>query len=108
VLSRRQLLIERSQIYLRAGMLDPAMADLDAAIGSADTGAEAYFLRASAWEGRRDAALRAKDMASARLAYQQALADLEKASALAEKDGQDALVATSRMRMAMLLQQAGP
>jgi tetratricopeptide (TPR) repeat protein len=88
-----EFLLERAQAYLIVGNNDRAIADMDELIARNPQAAEAYYVRATAYEGKND--------------RQQAVSDLEMASQIAQETGNDALFASARVRLGMLMQQAG-
>jgi len=88
--SQLDFLTLRADIYLRLTETDKAMNDLNAAIQLAPDDPIAYFLRANAWENKED--------------FTRALADLDTASALAEKLNNPQLSAMIRIRAGQLMQ----
>lgn len=91
--TQSQILFERSQIYIRIGLYERALADANQLIELTPDMAEAYYQRATVYEYLRD--------------RRKALEDLQKCEALAQANKNDVLVATVRVRMGMLLQ-SGP
>lgn len=80
----------RGQAYIRVGRYDDVIAEADAALAIAPNSAEAYYLRATGYEGRGDVF--------------QAMLDVDRSAQLAQEAGNDALYALARYRYAMLMQ----
>lgn len=80
----------RGQAYIRVGRYDDVIADADAALAIAPNSAEAYYLRATGYEGKGDVF--------------QAMLDVDRSAQLAQDAGNDALYALARYRYAMLMQ----
>lgn len=91
-LGELEFLLERASVWLSAGAPERALEDAALAVSRAPDRAEAYFLRATAYEllGKRTLALQ----------------DLERAAELAQASGDDVLFATARVRIGVLLQTA--
>ena len=83
-------LLERAQVDLALGNNDRAIADMTASIQMNPSAPEAYFLRASAFENKNE--------------VDHAMADLNMAADLAQKQGNDTLYATARVRLGTLMQ----
>ena len=88
----RAFLLERAQVDLSLGNNNRAIADMTASIKIDPDAPEPYFLRASAFESERD--------------VDRAMADLNQAADLAQKQGNDTLYATARVRLGTLMQSA--
>jgi tetratricopeptide (TPR) repeat protein len=82
--------LEKSQIDLQFGQDERVIAEMTMFINRFPEQAEAYFLRASAYENKRDVS--------------SALTDLKKASDIAQRQGNDTLYATARIRLGTLMQ----
>ncbi len=82
----------RGMVYLRLGNLDRAEADAIQSIEDDPDSVEAHFVLASVYEGRGDTP--------------RAIEAFERTAALAEKDGNSAMVVMAKMRLGMLLQSA--
>ncbi len=80
----------RGQAYIRVGRYDDVIADADAVLAIAPNSAEAYYLRATGYEGKGD--------------VYQAMLDVDRSAQLAQEAGNDALYALARYRYAMLMQ----
>ncbi len=91
-LGERDFLLEQSQVNLLLGRYERVIADMTYAIERFADPADAYMMRATALEQQGN--------------LPQAIRDLEAAAAIAERIGNDALFATARVRMGMLLQVA--
>ncbi len=85
-----RFLMEHSQADLMFGNYDRVITSTSALIAQSPNAAEAYFVRASAYESKNDT--------------DRALADLEKASEVAQLIGNDTLYATARIRIGTLMQ----
>lgn len=81
---------ERAIIFFRTGQYERSLDDSSQVVAIAPNKAEGYFVRATAYE-----ALKMR---------KEALADLAKCEALAREQNNDVLIATTRVRMGMLLQ----
>jgi tetratricopeptide (TPR) repeat protein len=92
-LSERDFVLEKSQVNLILGNFDQVITDTTQLIGATPNLAEAYYMRASGHEGRNDNA--------------RAIQDLEEAARIAQETGNDTLFATARVRLGMLMQNAG-
>ncbi len=93
ILGERDLLIERAQAYLMLGENDRVIADMTRLIKTEPNPAEAYFIRATAYENTNQ--------------LWQAIQDLEAAAEIAQRTGNDTLFATARVRMGVLMQSVG-
>ena len=91
-MGERDYLLERSQVNLLLGRYERVVADMTYAIERFADPADAYMMRATALEQQGN--------------LPRAIRDLEAAAAIAERIGNDALFATARVRMGMLLQVA--
>lgn len=80
----------RGQAYIRFGRYDDVIADADAVLAIAPNSAEAYYLRATGYEGKGN--------------IYQAMLDVDQSAQLAQAAGNDALYALARYRYAMLMQ----
>ncbi len=89
-LGERDYLLERSQANLLLGRHDQVIADMTYAIERFADPADAHLMRAAALEQKGD--------------IPKAIRDLEAAATIAERSGNDALFATARVRLGMLLQ----
>jgi tetratricopeptide (TPR) repeat protein len=89
-LGERDYLLERSQVNLLLSRHDQVIADMTYSIERFADPADAYLMRATALEQQGN--------------IPQAIRDLEAAAAIAERSGNDALFATVRVRLGMLLQ----
>ena len=88
----KTFLLERAQADLVLGNNDRPIADLTALIVIDPNAPEAYFLRATAFENKRQ--------------FDRAMADLETAADTAQRAGNDTLYATARVRLGTLMQAA--
>lgn len=93
MMPERDFVLEKSQVNLMLGNYEQVISDTTQLINAYPDLAEAYFIRASGYESRNDNA--------------QAIQDLEAAARIAEASGNDTLYATARVRMGMLMQNAG-
>jgi tetratricopeptide (TPR) repeat protein len=91
--SDKEFLLQRAIQFVRMGEYQRVLTDTNQLISKYPDLAEAYYMRASGYEGLGQRA--------------QAIADLEKAGELAQAQGNDTLFAQSRVRLANLMQ-AGP
>jgi len=89
-LGDRDYLMERAQVNLLLGQNAKVIAEMSSAIEQFKDPAEAYLMRATAFEQQGD--------------LPQAIRDLESAAAIAERVGNDTLFAMARVRIGMLLQ----
>lgn len=80
----------RGQTYIRIGRYDDVIADADAVLAIDPDSAEAYYLRATGYEGKGNVF--------------QAMMDVDQSAQLAQDAGNDALYALARYRYAMLMQ----
>lgn len=87
-----ELRVLRASVFIAFGMLDEAEADLQVAQRLAPDEPMVYLNQANVFEARQD--------------YPQALAALERANMLADAAGQADLIAITRYRMGILMQQA--
>ncbi|MDW8351089.1 MAG: tetratricopeptide repeat protein [Anaerolineae bacterium] len=92
-MGEKDFLIERAQAYLILGENDRVIADMTRLIESEPQPAEAYYMRATAYENKNQ--------------LWQAIQDLEAAAQIAQRTGNDTLFATARVRMGILIQSAG-
>ena len=83
--------IDRALILVRLGEYNRVISDTNTAIAINPNAAEAYYLRASGYEGIGDRA--------------QAISDLSLCAQLAQSAGNDTLVATAKIRLGTLMQQ---
>lgn len=90
VAGEEHFLLERAQVFVQLGDNDRVIEDATRAIELNPQSAEAYYIRASGYEGKDD--------------IQRALDDLDKTSALAQEAGNDTLFATARVRAGTLMQ----
>jgi tetratricopeptide (TPR) repeat protein len=88
--SEVDFLVNRALVLVRFGEYDKVVDDTNKAIALNPNSAEAYYLRASGWEGTGD---RVK-----------AMADLNTCADLANAQGNDALYATAKVRLGNLMQ----
>jgi tetratricopeptide (TPR) repeat protein len=93
MMPERDFVLEKSQVNLMLGNFEQVITDTTRLINAYPDLAEAYFIRASGHESRNDSA--------------QAIQDLEQAARIAEAAGNDTLYATARVRLGMLMQNAG-
>ena len=89
--TENEFLLERSQVYLLLGQYKRTVSDMDTLIAKTPESAEAYYMRGGAYEALGQKA--------------NALDDINKAASLAEAQGNDALFATAKVRLGMLMQQ---
>ncbi len=82
--------LTRAQAYIRVGRYDDVIADADVVLAIAPNSADAYYLRATGYEGKGD--------------VYQAMLNVDRAAQLAQEAGNDALYALARYRYAMLMQ----
>ncbi|MGQ9814464.1 MAG: tetratricopeptide repeat protein [Candidatus Roseilinea sp.] len=80
----------RGQTYIRIGRYDEVIADADAVLAIDPDSAEAYYLRATGYEGKGNVF--------------QAMMDVDQSAQLAQDAGNDALYALARYRYAMMMQ----
>lgn len=104
----RDVAVQRGQIYFRLEETARGLADMEAAIAQTPDAPELYYIRALGWEQAQRNETALGNTAASRENYRKAIADLEKTATLAEAQRQDVMVASARVRLAMLLQQAGP
>lgn len=90
LMNENEFLLERSQVYLMLGEYQRTVNDMDTLIAKSPESAEAYYMRGGAYESLGKKA--------------NALDDLNKAASLAEAQGNDALFATTKVRLGMLMQ----
>jgi len=90
LLPEKDFLLERSQVYLLLGQYKRTVGDMDTLIARVPESAEGYYMRGGAYEALGEKA--------------NALDDINKAASLAEAQGNDALFATAKVRMGMLMQ----
>ena len=90
LMNEHDFLLERSQVYLLLGDYKRTVGDMDTLIAQAPESAEAYYMRGGAYEALGQKA--------------NALDDINKAASLAEAQGNDALFATAKVRLGMLMQ----
>jgi tetratricopeptide (TPR) repeat protein len=88
--SEKDYLLQRSMDFVRLGDYAQVVTDTTKLIEMSPDSAEAYYMRASGYEGLNQ--------------RQQAMADLEKCGELAQAAGNDSLYAQSRVRLATLMQ----
>lgn len=93
MMPEKDFVLEKSQVNLMLGNYEQVISDTTRLIDAYPDLAEAYFIRASGHESRNDNA--------------QAIQDLEAAARIAEAAGNDTLYATARVRLGMLMQNAG-
>jgi tetratricopeptide (TPR) repeat protein len=93
MMPEKDFVLEKSQVNLMLGNYEQVISDTTRLINAYPDLAEAYFIRASGHESRNDNA--------------QAIQDLEEAARIAEASGNDTLYATARVRLGMLMQNAG-
>ncbi len=93
ILGDKDFLIERAQADLMLGENDRVIADMTRLIETLEDPAEAYFIRATAFENKNEP--------------WRAIQDLEAAAEIAQRVGNDTLFATARVRMGVLMQSAG-
>lgn len=93
ILGEQDFLVERAQAYLLLGESDRVIADMTRLIATEPDPAEAYFIRATAYENTNQ--------------LWQAIQDLEAAAEIAQRTGNDTLFATARVRMGVLMQSVG-
>jgi len=91
-LGEKDYLLEKAQVNLLLGENDRVIADMTRLIETTPDPAEAYYIRATAFENKNE--------------LWQAIRDLEAASEIAQRTGNDALFATARIRMGVLMQTA--
>lgn len=89
-LDERDYWLEKAQVDLILGNNDQVIADLSRLIERMPDLAEAYYIRASAFENRNEP--------------WRAIQDLETTAQIAERTGNDTLFATARVRMGVLMQ----
>ncbi|MFC1467021.1 MAG: tetratricopeptide repeat protein [Candidatus Brachytrichaceae bacterium NZ_4S206] len=92
-LGEKDFLVEKAQAYLMLGENDRVIADMTRLIETEPDPAEAYFIRATAYENKNQ--------------LWQAIQDLEAAAQIAQRTANDTLFATARVRMGVLMQSAG-
>lgn len=92
-LGEKDFLVEKAQAYLMLGENDRVIADMTRLIETEPDPAEAYFIRATAYENKNQ--------------LWQAIQDLEATAQIAQRTGNDTLFATARVRMGVLMQSAG-
>jgi tetratricopeptide (TPR) repeat protein len=86
----RDFLLERAQIYYGFNQFPKVVDDMNALLALQPESAEAYYIRGGAYEGLGDKG--------------KAIDDITKASDIAQAQGNDALYATARVRLGMLMQ----
>jgi len=91
-LGEKDYLLEKAQVNLLLGENDRVIADMTYLIETTPDPAEAYYIRATAFENKNE--------------LWRAIRDLEAASEIAERIGNDTLFATARVRMGVLMQAA--
>lgn len=92
-LGEKDFLVEKAQAYLMLGENDRVIADMTRLIETEPDPAEAYFIRATAYENKNQ--------------LWQAIQDLEATAQIAQRTGNDTLFATARVRMGVLMQSVG-
>lgn len=90
LMTENEFLLERSQVYLLLGEYKRTVGDMDTLIAKTPESAEAHYMRGGAYEALGEKA--------------NALDDINKAASLAEAQGNDALFATAKVRLGMLMQ----
>ena len=91
-LGEKDYLLEKAQVNLLLGENDRVIADMTRLIETIPDPAEAYYIRATAFENKNE--------------LWRAIRDLEAASEIAQRTGNDTLFATARIRMGVLMQTA--
>ena len=94
-------LIERGQVYLRLNEAEHAVLDFTKVISLQPEMADLYYLRASAYEERRES--RSTDV-ERRQDLTAALNDLQTCANLAEQQHSDVMLASAKLRIGMLMQ----
>jgi tetratricopeptide (TPR) repeat protein len=90
LMPERDFLLERAQVYYGFSQFAKVVTDMDVLLAKQPESAEAYYIRGGAYEGLGDKV--------------RAIEDITKASDIAQAQGNDALYATARVRLGMLLQ----